>query len=83
MVHCRAGTPIQFWKPALLNFGQVLQGIGGGGMITLIAVIFSDVIPLKERGLWQGYLNILYAIGMSIGAPLGKQSNHRSRKVTR
>ncbi|CAD6592283.1 MAG: hypothetical protein ASARMPREDX12_005961 [Alectoria sarmentosa] len=50
---------------------RVLQGIGGGGMITLIAVIFSDVIPLKERGLWQGYLNILYAIGMSIGAPLG------------
>lgn len=40
-------------------------------MITLIAVIFFDVIPLKERGLWQGYLNVLYAIGMSIGAPLG------------
>lgn len=40
-------------------------------MITLIAVIFSDVVPLKERGLWQGYLNVLYAIGMSIGAPLG------------
>ncbi len=51
-------------------------------MITLISVIFSDVIPLKERGLWQGYLNILYAIGMSLGAPLGKQLNHHGRNGT-
>lgn len=52
-------------------------------MITLIAVIFSDVIQLKERGLWQGYLNILYAIGMSVGAPIGLQFNHTGKDITR
>ena len=50
---------------------QVVQGIGGGGMMILISIIFSDVVPTKERGLWQGWLNVLYTVGMSIGAPLG------------
>lgn len=26
---------------------------------------------MKERGLWQGWLNVLSTIGMSVGAPLG------------
>lgn len=61
---------------------RVLQGVGDGGMITLIAVIFFDVIPLKERGLWQGYSNVLYAIGMSIGAPVDRQLNYDMQKPT-
>ena len=52
-------------------------------MITLISVIFSDVIHLRERGLWQGYLNILYAIEMSVAAPIGMQFNHTGKIITR
>lgn len=40
-------------------------------MTILIGIIFSDIVPLKERGLWQGGLNVLSTIGMSVGAPLG------------
>lgn len=61
-----------------LRYQQALQGIGGGGMVTLVSVILSDVIPMKDRGAWQGYLNIFYSIGMSTGAPLGTQLNHTS-----
>lgn len=52
-------------------------------MITLMSVILSDVIPLKERGLWQGYLNILYATAMSIGAPIGMQLSLTGKIITR
>ncbi|KAF7973860.1 hypothetical protein HWV62_14066 [Athelia sp. TMB] len=31
----------------------------------------SDIIPLRSRGTWQGLLNIIFATGSAIGAPLG------------
>ncbi|KAL5354707.1 hypothetical protein ACLOAV_000796 [Pseudogymnoascus australis] len=50
---------------------RAFAGIGGGGMTTVVTVLLSDIIPLRERGKWQGYLNIIYALGASSGAPLG------------
>ena len=46
-------------------------GIGGGGMTTVVSILFSDIIPLRERGTWQGYMNIVYATGFALGGPLG------------
>lgn len=31
----------------------------------------SDIVPLRERGTWQGVINIVFATGSSAGAPLG------------
>lgn len=35
------------------------------------AVITSDLVTLRERGKYQGYANIWYAVGAMLGAPLG------------
>ena len=40
-------------------------------MTTLVSILFSDIIPLRERGTWQGYMNIVFASGFALGAPLG------------
>jgi hypothetical protein len=40
-------------------------------MTTVVSIILSDIIPLRDRGLWQGVINITYATGSGIGAPLG------------
>ncbi|KAL6236271.1 hypothetical protein BDW75DRAFT_229601 [Aspergillus navahoensis] len=50
---------------------RVFQGIGGGGMTTVVSILLSDIIPLRDRGVWQGIINIIYATGSGIGAPLG------------
>lgn len=50
---------------------RAFAGIGGGGMTTVVSILLSDVVPLRERGKWQGYLNIVFATGASTGAPLG------------
>lgn len=50
---------------------QVFQGIGGGGMTTVVSILMSDIVPLRDRGLWQGIINIIYATGSGTGAPLG------------
>lgn len=50
---------------------RAFAGIGGGGMTTVVSIMLSDIVSLRERGKWQGYLNIIYASGASAGAPLG------------
>lgn len=50
---------------------NTVAGIGGGGMTTVVSILLSDIVPLRQRGSWSGYTNIVYAVGASSGAPLG------------
>jgi MFS family permease len=54
-----------------LCIARAVSGIGGGGMNAVVSILLSDLVPLRERGVWQGYLNIIFAAGTSTGAPLG------------
>jgi EmrB/QacA subfamily drug resistance transporter len=40
----------------LLSASRVLQGFGGGGLMTLSQALVGETIPLRERGRYQGYL---------------------------
>ncbi len=40
----------------LMIVGRCLQGIGGGGVIILSLVIFSDIVPLRFRPQYVGVL---------------------------
>lgn len=40
-------------------------------MTTVVSIMMSDIVPLKERGVWQGIINIVFASGAACGAPLG------------
>ena len=42
---------------------RAFAGIGGGGMTTVVSILMSDIVPLRERGTWQGIINIIYASG--------------------
>lgn len=50
---------------------RAVQGIGGGGMLIVVTVLLSDLIPLRERGTYQGYLNLIGAVGSTTGGPIG------------
>ncbi|KAL8952519.1 MAG: hypothetical protein Q9222_001587 [Ikaeria aurantiellina] len=50
---------------------RAVQGVGGGGMLIVVTVLLSDVISLRERGTYQGYLNLIGAIGSTSGGPIG------------
>ena len=50
---------------------RAFAGVGGGGMTTVVSILLSDIVTLRERGKWQGYINIIYALGAGSGAPLG------------
>ena len=40
-------------------------------MTTVVSIMMSDIVPLRERGTWQGILNIVSATGAGTGAALG------------
>jgi len=37
---------------------RAVAGMGGGGMMTVSSVAVTDLIPLKQRGLYQGMANM-------------------------
>ncbi len=56
---------------AMLIAARVIQGLGGGGIITLGEIIICDLLPLRERGQYSGLIAGTYAIGTVIGPVLG------------
>lgn len=35
-----------------------IQGLGGGGLIALANIILADLVPLQERGLFNGLIGM-------------------------
>jgi EmrB/QacA subfamily drug resistance transporter len=50
-VLCALSPSIEF-----LTAARVLQGFGGGGLMTLSQALVGETIPPRERGRYQGYL---------------------------
>lgn len=48
-----------------------LQGIGAGGLMTLVFAIIGDIVPPRQRGRYQGYFGAVFATSSVIGPLLG------------
>ena len=40
-------------------------------MLAISSVICSDLVPLRQRGLFQGIANCFFGLGAGLGGPLG------------
>ncbi|KAJ7667521.1 iron permease [Mycena polygramma] len=59
------------------------RGIGGGGIINLSEILTADLVPLAERGLYQGLLGLVWSFASSIGPPIGGALASRGHKAWR
>lgn len=48
-----------------------IQGIGAGGLMTLVFAIIGDIVPPRQRGKYQGYFGAVFAVSSVIGPLLG------------
>jgi EmrB/QacA subfamily drug resistance transporter len=61
---CAASPTIE-----LLTLARVLQGLGGGGLMTLSQALVGEAIPPRERARYQGYLAAV-AVGANTFGPV-------------
>jgi predicted MFS family arabinose efflux permease len=58
-------------KAWVIILGRVVAGCGGGGLTAITTFVTSDLVPLRRRGLWQGFGNICYGLGSGLGGVFG------------
>ncbi|KAK4158735.1 major facilitator superfamily domain-containing protein [Cladorrhinum sp. PSN259] len=51
--------------------GRSVQGIGGGGIITMGQVIFADIVPLRQRPKYFSLVLAAWALGSVLGPLIG------------
>lgn len=56
---------------AVMLAGRSIQGVGGGGVIILSLVIFTDIIPLRFRPKYLGTIQGAWAVGTCTGPVIG------------
>ncbi|KLO99480.1 multidrug resistance protein fnx1 [Fusarium fujikuroi] len=55
----------------MLLAGRVVAGMGGGGLNAITAFVASDLVPLRRRGVIQGFVHICYGVGAGLGGLFG------------
>ena len=55
----------------VMILGRVVAGMGGGGLTAISTFVGSDLVPLRRRGVWQGFGNISYGVGAGVGGVFG------------
>jgi hypothetical protein len=55
----------------MLIAARAIQGIGGGGLITLVNIAISDLFSVRDRGMYFGIIGGVWALASSLGPVVG------------
>ncbi|KAG9837752.1 DNA repair protein RAD50, partial [Aureobasidium melanogenum] len=55
----------------MLITARAIQGVGGGGLVTLVNICISDLFSLRRRGAYFGIIGGVWALASAIGPVIG------------
>jgi EmrB/QacA subfamily drug resistance transporter len=70
-VLCAGATSVE-----MLALARVLQGLGGGGLMTLSQALIGETVPPRERARYQGYLAGVMVTSSAFGPVVGGYLTH-------
>jgi MFS family permease len=59
----------------MIILGRTVAGMGGGGLTAISTFLASDLVPLRKRGMWQGFGNLCFGLGSGLGGIFGGWMN--------
>jgi EmrB/QacA subfamily drug resistance transporter len=68
---CAMSTSVE-----MLALARVLQGLGGGGLMTLSQALIGETIPPRQRARYQGYLAAVMVTSSTFGPVAGGYLTH-------
>lgn len=73
MVVFMIGSLLAGFSPSILSLiiFRGITGAGGGGIVSMVQIVMSDVVSLRERGKYQGIIGVVVAFGFAIGPFMG------------
>lgn len=60
----------------ILILGRTIQGLGGGGLMSLSQAMIGQMVPVRDRGRYQGYLSAVTSTAAVAGPVLGGVLTH-------
>ncbi|KAJ6121117.1 hypothetical protein N7523_005397 [Penicillium sp. IBT 18751x] len=54
-----------------LILARALAGMSGAGMVSLVSVIMTDIMPSEDVVMYRNYANMVNMVGRALGAPIG------------
>ncbi|CAM0141945.1 hypothetical protein VKS41_004353 [Umbelopsis sp. WA50703] len=55
----------------MLIVSRAISGIGGSAILAMVFVIISELVPLEQRGKYQGIVNAVFAVSSVFGPLIG------------
>jgi Na+/melibiose symporter-like transporter len=55
----------------MLIAARVIQGIGAGGITSLVFILIGDLVSTKNRGKYQGFIGATWAVAAALGPVVG------------
>ncbi|KAF9586538.1 hypothetical protein BGW38_002779 [Lunasporangiospora selenospora] len=67
------GSAISGWATSMtmLIVGRGVAGVGAGGLMAMVLIILSDMLDMRERGKYIGFIGAVFSFSSVIGPLLG------------